>query len=134
MYEIINRSIKRLEKTKDIDQCNEELFGIYAYILLNKKAFKYNHDLKKFIDPLLKEINKYNKKDIVFKDYVYRSRSLIVARFIRIIENSDKNVKNILIKNLTCFSAKNHKNVKKESPKKKRKNSVDELLNRFERR
>lgn len=134
MYEIINRSIKRLEKTKDIDQCNEELFGIYAYILLNKKTFKYNYDLKKFIDPLLKEINKYNKKDIVFKDYVYRSRSLVVARFIRIIENSDKNVKKILIKNLTYFTAKNHKNIKKESPKKKRKNSVDELLNRFERR
>lgn len=134
MNEIVNRSLKRLRKIKDNDQCEEELFGIYSYILLNKNFFRYNSDLKEFVNPLLKKISEFYEKDIIFKDYVYKSRSLVVARFIRIIETSNMNVKRILIRNLSLFIGNEKEDEEKKIKKNKRKNTVDELLNRFERK
>ena len=131
--EIITKSLNKIKHTKNTEQITEQLYGIYTYILLNRNMFKRNSDLKNFIEPIFEKINVYYTKDIQFKDYVYKSRSLVIARFIRIIEKSNNNVRNELILNAETLLLDEQKNDGQVNKKRKRKNTVDDLLTRFER-
>ena len=131
--EIITKSLNKIKHTKNTEQITEQLYGLYTYILLNRNMFKRNSDLKNFIEPIFEKINVYYTKDIQFKDYVYKSRSLVIARFIRIIEKSNNNVRNELILNAETLLLDEQKNDGQVNKKRKRKNIVDDLLTRFER-
>ena len=131
--EIITKSLNKIKQTKNTELITEQLYGLYTYILLNRNMFKRNSDLKNFIEPLFEKINVYYTKDIQFKDYVYKSRSLVIARFIRIIEKSNNNVRNELILNAETLLLDEQKNDGQVNKKRKRKNTVDDLLTRFER-
>ncbi|MFJ6923014.1 MAG: hypothetical protein ACIRZZ_07545 [Lactobacillus gallinarum] len=131
--EIITKSLNKIKHTKNTEQITEQLYGLYTYILLNRNMFKRNSDLKNFIEPIFEKINVYYTKDIQFKDYVYKSRSLVIARFIRIIEKSNNNVRNELILNAETLLLDEQKNDGQVNKKRKRKNTVDDLLTRFER-
>ena len=131
--EIITKSLNKIKQTKNTELITEQLYGLYTYILLNRNMFKRNSDLKNFIEPIFEKINVYYTKDIQFKDYVYKSRSLVIARFIRIIEKSNNNVRNELILNAETLLLDEQKNDGQVNKKRKRKNTVDDLLTRFER-
>ena len=131
--EIITKSLNKIKQTKNTELITEQLYGLYTYILLNRNMFKRNSDLKNFIEPLFEKINVYYTKDIQFKDYVYKSRSLVIARFIRIIEKSNNDVRNELILNAETLLLDEQKNDGQVNKKRKRKNTVDDLLTRFER-
>ena len=131
--EIITKSLNKIKHTKNTEQITEQLYGLYTYILLNRNMFKRNSDLKNFIEPIFEKINVYYTKDIQFKDYVYKSRSLVIARFIRTIEKSNNNVRNELILNAETLLLDEQKNDGQVNKKRKRKNTVDDLLTRFER-
>ena len=131
--EIITKSLNKIKQTKNTELITEQLYGLYTYILLNRNMFKRNSDLKNFIEPLFEKINVYYTKDIQFKDYVYKSRSLVIARFIRIIEKSNNDVRNELILNAETLLLDEQKNDGQVNKKSKRKNTVDDLLTRFER-
>ena len=131
--EIITKSLNKIKQTKNTELITEQLYGLYTYILLNRNMFKRNSDLKNFIEPLFEKINVYYTKDIQFKDYVYKSRSLVIARFIRIIEKSNNDVRNELILNAETLLLDEQKNDGQGNKKRKRKNTVDDLLTRFER-
>ena len=130
--EIITKSLNKIKQTKNTELITEQLYGLYTYILLNRNMFKRNSDLKNFIEPLFEKINVYYTKDIQFKDYVYKSRSLVIARFIRIIEKSNNDVRNELILNAETLLLDEQKNEGQVIKKCKRKNTVDDLLTRFE--
>ncbi|MDQ2153726.1 hypothetical protein NJT07_10045, partial [Limosilactobacillus fermentum] len=72
--------------------------------------------------------------NLPFKDYVYKSRSLIIARFIRIIQHSDQDAINVLVNSISTLFKTEGSKTKSKSKKKERKNSVDELLIRFGRK
>ncbi|MGG4490829.1 hypothetical protein [Metabacillus idriensis] len=55
--------------------------GVVAELLLSKELFKRNEELKSFI----KEVFKINPLD-----YLFKSRTLLLSRIIRIIESSEK--------------------------------------------
>lgn len=141
--EIIKRVYSNIKKTKDVNYRKTMLYSVYSFLLLSTNYFHHNIDLKSFLTPLLQDIdNIYNEKErenksCVFKDYVYKSRSQIVARFIRIIQKSDESVQIILINSLAQFIDENSNNYEKsvsdksKKDKKDRPNSVDELLSRF---
>lgn len=131
--EIITKSLNKIKQTKNTELITEQLYELYTYILLNRNMFKRNSDLKNFIEPLFEKINVYYTKDIQFKDYVYKSRSLVIARFIRIIEKSNNDVRNELILNAETLLLDEQKNDGQVNKKRKRKNTVDDLLTRFER-
>ena len=131
--EIITKSLNKIKQTKNTELITEQLYGLYTYILLNRNMFKRNSDLKNFIEPLFEKINVYYTKDIQFKDYVYKSRSLVIARFIRIIEKSNNDVRNELILYAETLLLDEQKNDGQVNKKRKRKNTVDDLLTRFER-
>ena len=139
--EIIKKVYINIKKTKDVNYRKTMLYSVYSFLLLSTNYFHHNIDLKYTLTPLLQYIDKIYKeiknKSCVFKDYVYKSRSQIVARFIRIIQKSDESVQIILIDFLTWFIDENSNNYEKsvsdksKKVKKDRPNSVDELLSRF---
>ncbi|MDG2982576.1 hypothetical protein [Latilactobacillus phage TMW 1.1447 P1] len=138
--EILIRISQNLKKTEDLEYKRALLYSAYSTLLLSTNIFKLNIDIANFLTPLFKLLDeKYPKKNTqssyVFKDYVYRSRSLIVARFMRIIQTSTDDAGTFLEKTFTEFVSLNYSSNKKQSPQpsKPRRNSVDDLFERFKR-
>ena len=61
-----------------------KLIGIVSELVLSKEIFKNNIDIEDFI------VNVFNLR---FKDYLYKSRTLLVARLTREILNNDSHAK-----------------------------------------
>ncbi|WP_143076538.1 hypothetical protein [Peptostreptococcus sp. D1] len=57
------------------------MIGILSEMILSKEIFQKNSDIDEFIT---------NVFDISFKHYVYKSRTLIVAKTTRIIYNTEE--------------------------------------------
>ena len=115
-----------LNKKSNEDKLRINLYTIMITAILSQKVFEKNSDIPKFI----------LKLDIHYKDYVYRSRTLIVARMIREIESSDKNKLLFFVselKKLLFESNNDNNNVKKSSLQKKsaNNNSADDILSQF---
>lgn len=88
-----------------------KIIGIISELLLSKKIFAQNNDIEIFLE---KTFNLY------FKTYLYKSRTLLVARVIReiiAIENE-----NIYKKQLYTFIEEKIEALKEEAPKNKKDN------------
>lgn len=137
----LDNMLKKIVNSSSKTETTSLLYATYATIILSTELFKLNIDLVDFLTPILKKLQSQPefsrlKRPIEFKEYVYKSRSLIIARFIRIIQKSDDKSIDILIEEaqaLVNSKLNNHPKSKKDSlkPKKTRKNSVDELLKEF---
>ena len=134
--EILKRYLGKISETKDIEYKRSLLYSAYTLVLLSTEYFKLNIDIKNFLVPILRNLDSIvnPKKSLVFKDYVYKSRSLIIARFIRIIQHSDQDAINVLVNSISTLFKTEGSKPKSKSKKKERKNSVDELLIRFGRK
>lgn len=122
LLDILNRAAEE----RNLESKILQLYSASTYFLLSKNFFPSNSDLPPFAEKLLYSLNQYRTKNsmksIRFGDYVYKSRTVLVSRVIRIIEGSDKSQAEIIILEISKF-------VNKAS--KKKKNSVDALLDRF---
>lgn len=118
-------------KNKDI-----LIYGYITNVILSTEKFKNNIDIKEFLE---NETSLFLSEDDKFKDYVYKTRTLILARTIRITEKRED--KTLLFNEFeTAFfnkgkskdtSIKENKDTK--FTKKRKKNKFDALLNQFER-
>ena len=108
--EILHHKIKKLKQLDKPEFLRFDLYSILTIILLSKKEFKSNNHISGFLGRL----------DITFKDYVFKSRTLILARVLRIIEKADDEVlvryKKIIIE---IYSAKTEDESIKDTPAKK---------------
>lgn len=77
----VKNNVSSLDKRSNVEQKRVALFSAYTYILLSKEVYEKNSEIKDLI----------NKLNLDFKDYVFRSRTMIVARFIRILESASEN-------------------------------------------
>lgn len=134
--------LESLSKTNDFNYKRSLLYSTYSSLLLSKEHFKRNSDLQPFVESLLElwkskpQFQNLEKK-LHFGDYVYKSRSIVISRVIRIIEVADKNQIKILEETISdSINDLYSRNVKhnNKSQKKPRVNQVDELFNRFERK
>lgn len=113
------------------------IYGYITQVILSNHKFKNNIDIKTFLE---NKTSLFLNDDEKFKDYVYKTRTLILARTIRITEkredksqlynefkkaiyNEEENVTN----NKTSNKKQNN------TKKKKKKNKFDDLLEQFER-
>ncbi len=71
-----------------------KLIGIVSGIVLSKDIFKKNNELKVFIK---------NTFNIEFKEYVFSSRTMVVAKLVRLINDSNENEYIIYKSNLYFF-------------------------------
>lgn len=100
-------------------QTIEYYIGFVYRLILDKKIFPNNPDLKEFIYTIFLEPNDL----IQFKDYVYKSRTLLGARTCRMISenftftdilNQVDNINNIFVRiyNVKTSNSNAHKSVK----------------------
>ena len=95
MIDVIKK-IDRIKNLEKIENKHYELYPIVVMLVIKKNYFKRNDDLIE----LLKIFN------LEFKDYVMKSRNLLLARILREIEKIKDvddvvlNLKKILIKNI----------------------------------
>ena len=95
MIDVIKK-IDRIKNLEKIENKHYELYPIVVMLVIKKNYFKRNNDLIE----LLKIFN------LEFKDYVMKSRTLLLARILREIEKIKDvddvvlNLKKILIKNI----------------------------------
>lgn len=134
--EILKRYLVKIKETKDVEYKRSLLYSAYTVLLLSTEYFKLNIDIKIFLTPILRKLDTIvnPKKSLVFNDYVYKNRSLIIARFIRIIQHSDQASLDFLVNSIFILVETEKLKTKPKPKKKERKNSVDELLTRFGRK
>lgn len=103
---LLQSELNNLDVRTDTDRVRFKIYAIYIEMLLNHDLFHHNDDIK----PFCKKLN------LSFKDYVFRSRTLLVSRIIRLIEKSDaqslilyKSVANSLIESYSKGSLKENK-------------------------
>lgn len=103
-----------------------KLYSATTYFVLSKEFFSSNEKLSDFVSPLLSALNIHRQKNdlkpIHFGEYVFKSRTILVSRIIRIVQNCDDVEATIIIKQIKLFL--------KEKPASKP-NQVDALLDRF---
>ena len=103
---LLQSELNNLDVRTDTDRVRFKIYAIYIEMLLNHDLFHHNDDIK----PFCKKLN------LSFKDYVFRSRTLLVSRIIRLIEKSDaqslilyKSVANSQIESYSKGSLKENK-------------------------
>lgn len=113
--QVINK-VNRIQELKDIEYVKGEMYSIFSILILSKKQFNRNLEIKEFL----------GKFNISFKDYVYVSRTSVLARVLREIEKSDEErVRSI---GLILFNELNSENVNVKNNYKKAKRNDDYLL------
>lgn len=143
--DILKRNIQNITKTKDPEYKRSLLYSGYTTLLLSTHFFKLNIDSKEFLNPLLIELEKIyplNKnQSLILKDYVYKSRSSIISRVLRIIQKADldslkkleKSYSDFILKSTTKDDFSMSSNTTKKVQNNVKQNSVDALFERFNR-
>ena len=119
LKEIENNLIKEKESLK------KNLYGLFTVLILSKRYASKNDELEQ----IMKLFN------FEFKEYVYKSRTILISRVIRIIEKgSDEdnfNRMNILNEFLKDFYKETEEISDDEKKKKKKKNIFDDIFNQL---
>lgn len=123
MVDIIKK-LDRINKLEKIENKYYELYPIVVMLIIKKSYFKRNNDLME----LLKIFN------LEFKDYVMKSRTLLLARILREIEKI-KDIDNVVL-NLKKILVENT-NEEGETPQNKVKNRdkkyLDNIIEKYSR-
>lgn len=125
----MNRSmktrIKNLQDIKSLDLLKYELYAILTTILLSKEEFKSNKDINDFL----------NLFGISFREYVFQTRTLVLARTLRIVEKAEidtlEQYKSILIE--FYLKDKDDKDLNIKDKKKLTENYMNKILNKYSR-
>lgn len=118
--ELLIKRIKLIDNRSKDDVIRLELYATLISYLLSTEAFKSNKDIKEFIELL--EL----KKEL--KEYVYKSRTQIVARICREIEKGEREM---LLHNVKVL--KHHAlSLESDNNEKSKKNIVD-MINKYSR-
>lgn len=126
----INRSMRvRIKNLQDIDNpdlMRYELYAILTTLVLSKEEFKANKEINDFLNSL----------GINFKEYVFNTRTLVIARTLRIIEKADidslESYKKVL-KQLCLDDINDNKNPDQKDKKKPAENYMNKILNKYSR-
>lgn len=97
-----------------------KMIGIVSELLLNKDIFKKNIDIVIFLKDVL---------GLKYKNYVIRSRTMIIAKTVRIIHNSEEKEYILYKKNLMRYIGGVIERAKEEGNMKKEKNNFNGWLN-----
>ncbi|KAA6482207.1 hypothetical protein [Bacillus swezeyi] len=92
--------ISQAKKAKNTENKRILIFGSLTHILLSKSIINRNDEIPNFIKKIFRTD---------FKDYVYKSRTLVVARVARIVEKmSLKDLDNVINQLIKLFESENN--------------------------
>lgn len=116
-------SLSKLSKKTKPDILRFELYSIYSSLLLSKEYFIKNIEIKEFL----------SKSNINFKDYVFVSRTQVIARIIREIEKANDETLHILLEQikLVIFEKSYSYKDKRNEKEKDEENYIDTLMEQF---
>lgn len=112
----VKSNLSLLDKRSNIEQKRIVLFSAYTYLLLSKEIYKKNSEIRELIEAL----------NIEFKEYVFRSRTMVVARFIRILESASEAEINLYLKTIMEILFGNA-----DSKKSKKSTSISSTISKF---
>lgn len=118
--------IKQLQDINNQDLIKYELYAIMTTFILSKEIFKNNNEVNNFL----------NQFGISFKDYVLKTRTLMLAKTLRFIEKGDVNslelfkniLKDVYLKDTNYNTNSGQKNKKTSSD-----NYMNDILNKYSR-
>lgn len=79
---LLLRKINLLDTRKNTEQLKMEFYSVIIGVILSKDLFGKNHDLKVLLEMF--------KVSLPLRDYLYDSRTTLIARVIREIESSER--------------------------------------------
>ena len=129
---VLLKSLKTI-KNEEIYRC--ESFSIYVTFFLSTEIFTNNYNVKDFLDKNSEFKSFAQKYEMDLKDYLFKSRTNLVGRLIRIIEKAEINdLKTIInvIYDIAFFEIKSSSS-KNSSNFKTKGNYYDSLLEQFKR-
>ncbi|MBS5198568.1 MAG: hypothetical protein KHY93_15865 [Clostridiales bacterium] len=94
--------------------------GIVSEMLISRDIFKKNSEIKNFLNYVF---------DLDYKDYVMKSRTLIVARTVKTIHNSEETEYNLYKKKLMVFTSKAIEDWKDREGSKENRNEFNGWIN-----
>lgn len=115
-------SLSKLDGNTNTDLLRLELYSIVTDIFLSKDYFHRNSDIVSFIDGI----------EFKYADYLFKSRTLLLARILRDIKNAEKDQLILIVRNLQNLLFNNVEPDTKTKVKKSR-NYVDSLMEQFKR-
>lgn len=127
---IAKKFLKNTHTESNLELSRLNMYSVTVTVLLSTEVFHHNTDIRSFL----------SANQIEFKDYVFRSRTLLLARVLRIIVKMNEADLNRLIKSFneiiilddTSTTAK--KSTKQKGKKMNKRNPVDDLLNKYGRK
>ncbi|WP_258728944.1 hypothetical protein [Bacillus atrophaeus] len=123
---IFLKKLNNLLQIQNEDNLKTSIYGFLSSLILSKELFKSNKDLKDFFKTL--------KMD--HKDYVYASRTLLVAHTIRKVKKEDIKFSKTTVKNIIHFltvETVNEKVIHNNYQLKVDDNYVMEVINKYKR-
>ncbi|MEF3087934.1 hypothetical protein [Bacillus altitudinis] len=115
-------NLSKLSGKTNIEVLRLELYSIITDVLLSKEYFNKNSDI----------VNFTNKVNLNYADYLFRSRTLLLARILRDVKKADKKELIIILRSLQLLM---FNNVEPDSDEKAEKavNYIDSLMEQFKR-
>ena len=115
-------SLSKLNGNTNTDLLRLELYSIVTDVFLSKEYFNKNRDIVAFIDAI----------NFKYADYLFRSRTLLLARILRDINKADKDELLLIVRNLQLLLF-NKIEPDTKTKGKKSKNYVDSIMEQFKR-
>jgi hypothetical protein len=115
-------SLSKLNGSMNTDLLRLELYSIVTDVFLSKEHFNRNNDIATFI----------NKINYQYGDYLYKSRTLLLARILRDINKAEKNELVLITRTLQNLLF-NHIEPDTKTKGEKSKNYIDSLMGQFKR-
>ncbi|MGR6904772.1 hypothetical protein [Lysinibacillus sp. BSL11] len=132
--EKLRHLLQSIKNIKNEDIFRSESYSIFVLFLLSTEIFTYNPNIKEFLEKN-SEFNSFLiKYEMELKEYLFKSRTVLIGRFIRIVEKADiKDLKLILkiIQEIAFFESKGSKTI--NNGNKNEENYFDSLLGQFKR-
>ncbi|MDM7531945.1 hypothetical protein [Lacticaseibacillus paracasei] len=125
--------LSNTKSNQPIDQLKFSLYSAYTELILSKEFFPENSDLMMFFS----EKKIYDSHGNPFKPYLFKSRTLILARTTRLIYDTIS--KSVLVHLLDeskriVFGDNTYKNTSKSQRLQQKGNRFDEVLDQFSRK
>lgn len=114
--------LSKMNKRTDVESIRFELYSILTHVVLSKEFYQHNKEISEFTEGA----------NIIFKEYVFDSRTLLLARLLREVEKASNEKIFLIMEQLqNKFFDKNDRIAHNKSHNKN--NTIDSLLNYFPR-
>lgn len=124
----LSSKINRIKTYKDIDNIRYELYAVFSALILDKQIFNSNKELKPFMQKFSQLLGYHFEKD-----YLFASRTNVVAQAISRLKKSDGSTFDEIITIISVFINENEEDTEQKSDNRKSDPDLDRIIEKFTR-